>query len=112
MLKNKAFSTVELLIAIIIISILLVALAPVMTKKSTAKQPVVKQTDGVPVGAMMYWYGTNYPKNWMPVKGQDITGDEYKSLREAMGGIEELPNFNLFQEESEDSLMLIIKAKK
>ncbi len=111
MRKIKAFSLVELLISIITISILMVAFAPVITKKKEKPAPVVKISDGVPVGAMVYWFGTNYPKNWMPVKGQDITANEYKELREAMGGIEELPNFNMFQE-SEDSLVLIIKVKK
>ncbi len=111
-MKIKAFSLVELMISLIVISLLLVAFMPVLTKRTKKSPVVVKTSDSVPIGSIIYWLGENYPDGWMPLDGQDISSDEYSELRNVIGNsITNLPDYNLFDNQ-ENSVTMIIKYRK
>ncbi len=112
--KIKAFTLAEMLITLLIISIAMIALAPVMTKK--AKEPmqqvIVKESQAVPIGAIILWYGKEIPQGWVECSGQSIDNDEFAELRKNIEQYEYLPDLNQIFQESDTNLKWIIKIKK
>jgi len=114
-MKNKAFTMIEVMMALVVISIMLAVMAPVLVgpDKSSVKVPdvTVNRIDATPVGVIVAWYGPNYPEKWLPMNGQSIMEAQYSDLRNALGGLDTLPNLN----EGKDpfnSTTWIIKAEK
>lgn len=111
-MKNKAFTMIEVMMALIVVSIMLAVLAPtITTSKINSASTEVQVIDSTPVGVIVAWWGPNYPEGWLPVSGQFIDAPEYETLRIVLGGINTLPNLN----ESADpntSTTWIIKAVK
>ncbi len=95
-MKNKAFTMIEVMMALIVVSIMLAVMAPVITTtgSSSNQNTEVKIMDSTPVGVIVAWWGTNYPEGWLPVNGQSIIEPEYEALRNALGGLDTLPDLN------------------
>ncbi len=110
-IKYKGFSLLEIMMALVIVSIMLAVLAPVFTVKNSSSTTSINVTGGAPVGVIAAWYGTNYPNGWLPVDGRAIDGPEYATLRAALGGRDVLPDLNR-NRESNDSMSWIIKAQR
>ncbi len=112
--KIRAFTLAEMLITVLLISIAMVVMAPVMTKKS--KQPpqeiIVNQNNGLPVGAIILWYGEQIPQGWQECSGQNINGDDFKELKENISQYEYLPDLNSVFAGINTNLKWIIKTKK
>ncbi len=110
--RNKAFSLLEIMMALVVVSIMLAVMAPVFTAKTPSKNPEINVIDTTPVGVIVAWYGTNYPKGWIPVNGQSISEPEYSELRNALNGIDTLPDLNGNKEDSNNSMFWIIKVNR
>lgn len=112
MRKFLAFSIVELIVGLVIMSVMLVAFMPVLTKKKKASVPVVQMnSSSLPKGAIIFWLGTNYPDDWEPLLGQDITDEKYEALKDALGEqIETLPDLSSFAS-GDNTIVPIIKVK-
>ncbi len=111
-MKNKAFTMIEVMMALVVVSIMLAVLAPtITTSKINTGGADVKVIDTTPVGVIVAWWGTNYPEGWLPVSGQIIEAPEYEALRNALGGINILPNLNE-SVNPDSSTTWIIKAIK
>lgn len=95
-MKNKAFTMIEVMMALIVVSIMLAVMAPVITTSGSSSNhnAEIKVVDSTPVGVIVAWWGTNYPEGWLPVSGQSITEPEYEALRAALGGYDVLPDLN------------------
>ena len=109
-MKIKAFTMIEVMMALVVVSIMLAVLAPVIITPPGNKSPEVQVMDTTPVGVIVAWWGTNYPNGWLPLNGQPVTGPEYEALRAAIGGLDTLPDLN--RGGSENSTNWIIKAVK
>lgn len=113
-MNKKAFSLIELMIGLIIMSIMLLAFVPTLTKKSKTNTivsiPNSKniQVNNVPIGAIILWYGNNYPKGWIPLNGQNISDEKYTDLKNVIGQ-DILPDFNSVSQ-MQLPVMFIIKA--
>lgn len=108
----KAFTMVEIMMALVVVSIMLAVLAPVIasSKPSEAANIQVSNVDNTPVGVIVAWFGTNYPKGWIPVSGQYIDPAQYPELQNALGK-DTLPDLNAGAD-PENSTVWIIKAEK
>lgn len=116
-MKRHGFTLAEMLIVVLMVSIMLVIMAPVMTKKAKEPPATVKviheDSDSVPVGSIVMWYGPNIPLNWIECSGQSLDDPSFSELKEALGGIDYLPNLNLFTDETVDTnLKWIIRVRK
>ena len=103
---------VEIMMALVVVSIMLAVMAPVITsaKPSEAANIQVTNSDNTPVGVIVAWFGTNYPKGWIPVSGQYIDPMQYPELKNALQR-ETLPDLNAGAD-PENSTVWIIKAEK
>ena len=87
---SRAFSLVEMLITLVVVSILLSAFVPVITKKLT-KNIEVKSTitggDGAPLGTIVIYLGQTAPNDdWLVCDGRTIPSDsKYDALRTFLG---------------------------
>lgn len=72
-IKFKGFSLAEMMVVMLIISIVLAAMLPIMTKrpKHVATTPV---TSSIPVGSIMAYYGTTEPTGWLICDGRSAVG--------------------------------------
>ena len=80
----RAFSLVEMLITLVVVSVLLSAFVPVITKKMTknieVKSSVV--SGSVPVGTIVMWLEDKAPEGWLLCNGDTIpSGSQYDELR-------------------------------
>lgn len=93
------FSLLEIMVAMVVVSVLLAALAPVITSSASKKanevnvQNVTKVIDSTPIGVIVGWQGTNVPEGWLPLDGRQID-PKYVQLKEALGGADTLPNYS------------------
>ncbi len=110
--RSKAFTMLEVVMALVVVSIMLAVLAPVLatSKPSEAANIQVNNIDNTPVGVIVAWFGTNYPRGWMPVSGQFIDPAQYPELRTAVGR-DTLPDLNAGTD-PENAAIWIIKAEK
>ncbi len=85
MKKKRAFSLVEMLITLVVVSILLSAFVPVITKKMTKNIEVkssVVFSSSVPVGTVVMWLEDKAPEGWLLCNGATIPADtKYDELR-------------------------------
>jgi len=112
MKKNNAFTMIEIMMALVVVSIMLAVMAPVLTtaKPSEAANIQVTNKDTTPVGVIVAWFGSNYPKGWIPVSGQSIDPAQYPELKEVLQR-DTLPDLNSGTD-PENSAVWIIKAEK
>lgn len=111
--KFKGFSLLEIMVALVVVSIMLAVMAPVLTtKKGEPDKVSVQVTDTTPVGVIVAWYGTNYPAGWVPLDGRMLEGVEYDELKKALGGEEALPDINGVFGSFNSPITWIIKAKR
>ncbi len=111
-LKKQAFSLLEIMMALVVVSIMLAILAPAFTVKNpSSSSGSINVIDTTPVGVIAAWYGTNYPKGWLPADGRPISAPEYAALRDALGGRDILPDLNR-NKDPENSMSWIIKARR
>ncbi len=81
-----AFSLVELMLSLIVISLVAVAFSPVITKKlSSGKDEITLQKDSVPVGTIMIWLGQEAPEGWLLCDGKDFSEAKYPKLKKFLG---------------------------
>ena len=110
--RRSAFTMIEIMMALVVVSIMLAVMAPVLitAKPSEAANIQVNNIDNTPVGVIVAWFGTNYPKGWLPVSGQFIDPAQYPELRNALGK-DTLPDLNAGVD-PENAAVWIIKAEK
>jgi len=91
---KKAFTLVEMLLALLIVSVILSASIPVITKRINERTVVYNEYSGVPIGMIAIW-GTNKPlpdNTWLECNGQAIpAGIEYEEIRQIYGS--NLPDY-------------------
>lgn len=91
---KKAFTLLEVMMALVVVSVMLAVLAPVMTvSPKSAQGSEIKVMDSTPVGVIVAWYGSNYPQGWLSLDGQSIMDPKYDKLRNTLG-MDNLPNLN------------------
>ncbi len=87
MIKNsflRAFSLVEMLITLVVVSVLLSAFVPVITKKMTKNIEIKSATvsSSVPIGTVVMWLEDTAPEGWLLCNGSTIpSGSQYDELR-------------------------------
>lgn len=109
---DKAFSLMEVMMALVVVSVMLAVMAPVLiTKKPESEKTNIEVVDTTPVGVIVAWYGHTYPAGWLPLDGQPIEEPKYEALRRALDGRTNLPNLNV-NVDPENFLVWIIKAEK
>ncbi len=80
----RAFSLVEMLITLVVVSVLLSAFVPVITKKMTKNIEIKSATisSSVPVGTVVMWLEDTAPEGWLLCNGSTIPPDtKYDELR-------------------------------
>ncbi len=80
----RAFSFVEMLITLVVVSVLLSAFVPVITKKMTKNIEIKAATvsSSVPVGTVVMWLEDTAPEGWLLCNGSTIpSGAQYDELR-------------------------------
>ena len=89
--NSNAFSLVEMLITLVVVSVLLSAFVPVITKKMTKNVDIV--SGSVPVGTIVAYLGDkdNIPRGWLLCDGSTFSQSQYPKLKERLGGTN-LPN--------------------
>ena len=114
MKKTNAFTLAEMLIAVLMISIALVVMAPVMTKKAKEPPPQVKIIEGsqsLPVGAIILWYGEQVPEGWAECNGQSIDTQGLEELAANVSQYQYLPDLNQIFQNTQTNLKWIIRVK-
>lgn len=112
--SKKAFTIAEMLVVLLMISIAMIVMAPVITKKSKSPPPqvVVRDGEGLPVGAIILYYGQTIPQGWAECSGQDIDSEEFKELKNNISQYQYLPDMNQIFQGFDTNLKWIIKTKK
>ena len=80
----RAFSLVEMLITLVVVSVLLSAFVPVITKKMT-KNIDITAGSSAPVGTIVMWLGKNPPDGWLVCNGQEYSNTTYPKLADFLG---------------------------
>jgi len=113
-MRSKAFTMIEVMMALVVVSIMLAVLAPVITvpKDNVKETPSIEVIDSTPVGVIVAWWGPNYPEGWLPVNGQSIADPQYELLRNALGGVDTLPDLNGGTNPNESTTWIIKFSKK
>ena len=82
--KSNAFSLVEMLITLVVVSVLLSAFVPVITKKMT-KNIDISGGGSVPVGTIVMFLGQEPPRGWLLCNGDEYDKDDYPKLANHLG---------------------------
>ena len=90
--KKKGFSLVEMLITLVVVSVLLSAFVPVITKKMT-KNIDITAGSSVPVGTIVAYLGhkNDIPDGWLLCDGSSFSESDYPKLKQHLKGTN-LPN--------------------
>jgi len=87
-MKKNAFTLVEMLMALLIVSVILSAALPVITKRVATQAGQYNRNNSVPIGMIAIW-GTDKPlpdNTWLECNGQAIpNGIEYEEIRQIYG---------------------------
>ena len=81
--KSNAFSLVEMLITLVVVSVLLSAFVPVITKKMTKNVDIV--SGSVPVGTIVMFLGQEPPRGWLLCNGAEYSATTYPKLAAHLG---------------------------
>lgn len=89
----RGFTLVEMLMALLIISIILTASLPVITTRQKAIASNYAANQSFPIGGIIIWHHAQLPDNtWLECNGQTIpAGIEYETARQIFGA--KLPDF-------------------
>ncbi|MBQ2984574.1 MAG: tail fiber protein [Candidatus Gastranaerophilales bacterium] len=79
----RAFSLVEMLITLVVVSVLLSAFVPVITKKMTKNIDI--SAGSVPVGTIVMFLGQEPPRGWLLCNGAEYNKDDYPKLANHLG---------------------------
>ena len=79
----RAFSLVEMLITLVVVSVLLSAFVPVITKKMTKNIDI--STGSVPVGTIVMFLGQEAPRGWLLCDGAEYDKNDYPKLANHLG---------------------------
>jgi prepilin-type N-terminal cleavage/methylation domain len=82
--KKTAFSLAEMMVVLLILSIILAASMPVITKRSRVAAAVQKE-NSIPAGVINSYAGINAPEGWLLCAGQAISRSTYSNLYSAIG---------------------------
>ena len=82
--KFNAFSLVEMLITLVVVSVLLSAFVPVITKKMTKNIDIVGG-GSVPVGTIVMFLGQEAPRGWLLCNGAEYNKNDYPKLANHLG---------------------------
>ena len=82
--KLNAFSLVEMLITLVVVSVLLSAFVPVITKKMTKNIDIVGG-GSVPVGTIVMFLGQEPPRGWLLCDGKEYEKEDYPKLANHLG---------------------------
>ncbi|MBQ2983958.1 MAG: tail fiber protein [Candidatus Gastranaerophilales bacterium] len=80
----KGFSLVEMLITLVVVSVLLSAFVPVITKKMR-KNIDISGGGSVPVGTIVAFLGQEAPRGWLLCNGEEYDKDDYPKLANHLG---------------------------
>ncbi len=80
----RAFSLVEMLITLVVVSVLLSAFVPVITKKMT-KNIDITSSSSVPVGTIVMFLGQTPPRGWLICNGAEYSATTYPKLATHLG---------------------------
>ena len=80
----RAFSLVEMLITLVVVSVLLSAFVPVITKKMTKNIDIVGG-GSVPVGTIVMFLGQEAPRGWLLCNGAEYNKNDYPKLANHLG---------------------------
>ena len=83
--KLNAFSLVEMLITLVVVSVLLSAFVPVITKKMTKNIDITAGGSSVPVGTIVMFLGQEAPRGWLLCNGAEYDKDDYPKLANHLG---------------------------
>jgi len=74
--KKYGFSLAEMMLVMLIITVIMAAAAPIITKRAKI-QNEIQQANSTPIGAIMPYAGSTAPSGWLFCNGQAIsrTGD-------------------------------------
>ncbi len=81
--KLNAFSLVEMLITLVVVSVLLSAFVPVITKKMTKNIDIT--AGSVPVGTIVMYLGQEPPRGWLICNGAEYSESTYPKLAAHLG---------------------------
>lgn len=86
-MKNKflAFTLTEMLVVLVITTIILVASAPIITKKAKRPPNQISRGGQMPMGAIIMFAGQNIPEGWLECNGTDISQPRYLKLSQMLG---------------------------
>ncbi len=79
----RAFSLVEMLITLVVVSVLLSAFVPVITKKMTKNIDIT--AGSVPVGTIVMFLGQEPPRGWLICNGDEYSESTYPKLAKHLG---------------------------
>ena len=83
--KFNAFSLVEMLITLVVVSVLLSAFVPVITKKMTKNIDITAGGSSVPVGTIVMFLGQEPPRGWLLCNGDEYNKNDYPKLANHLG---------------------------
>ena len=88
--KLNAFSLVEMLITLVVVSVLLSAFVPVITKKMTKNIEVHSSSGGsggasAPTGTIVLYLGQTPPEGWLLCDGAEYSASTYPNLAAHLG---------------------------
>lgn len=81
--ENKvkhAFSLVEILISLVVVSVLLAAFVPVITKKMSKNIDIELPSGSAPVGTIVMYLGQTPPSGWLVCNGEEFSETTYPKL--------------------------------
>ncbi len=110
----KAFTLAEMLVSILIISIALMAMAPMLTKKAQQKVPevqIIEKKDSIPKGAIILWFGSQIPDGWVECSGQNIDEENFNEIKDNLEQNQHLPDLNQVFNNTDTELKWIIKIR-
>ena len=82
-MKKNALSLVEIMVGLLIVSVVLVCVTPLMTRKQKAAPAGV--SGNVPVGTIVMYLGQTPPDGWLLCDGKTFSVLEYPKLKDHLG---------------------------
>ncbi len=83
-MKKHAFSLLEIMIALVIISVILACMTPLLTKKKHTTSSTNLSSD-LPVGTIVMYLGQTPPEGWLLCNGSTFSASAYPELKQHLG---------------------------
>ena len=114
-MTKKAFTLVEMLVVVLMVSVMMVIMAPTMTKKVTEPQPQVKIVGGsgevLPAGTIVLYMGGRIPDGWVECDGQSVNPQAMPDLMMSAPQVQNIPNLNQAFEGTDTDVKWIVKVR-